>query len=502
MQSHVPHRLLPLRQSTVLALVLASLALARCTRAPEPQPAPYELTPTELELAAKAASDERERWTRERDERWLEAIDPGEDHEHTQRVRQESITDGSAEIPAIFLQGEAVFEHEYSIEHGLGTNLARPRPGLSRVEGDGPLRGADAFSCRECHHRGGDDGHGELHHRAWLHGDGRTLASARPRVAPHLAGVGFIEAIAREITVELHRQRDEAIAIARNTSAQHRAPLSAKGLEFGSLVARPDGSVDARDVCGVSADLVVRPFGWHGRFATLDAFARGAVEQHMGLDRPTPTTAGESPAPPQDPDRDGNYFELSEGSLTALVTYLRLIDAPVQMAPRDPALRAAFRRGETAFERMQCASCHTPSIRLDATRVPLVATQPQGRTIDLVADHQVAPTLDRFDYTRPFAVSLFSDLRRHEMGERLRDVREADISPTVFVTRPLWGLADRGPFYLHDGSARTLDEAIARHGGEAAESASRFSRASDEERRALIVFLLGLRRAPQPRRVP
>lgn len=417
-------------------------------------------------------------------------------------MRHEHITAGSAEISAIFLQGEAVFEHEYSVEHGLGTNLARPRPGLSRVEGDGPLRGADAFSCKECHHRGGDDGHGEMHHRAWLHGDGRTLASARPRVAPHLAGVGFIEELARELTVELQRQREQALAAARASGAEQRAPLSAKGLDFGSLVARADGTIDTHDVVGVGSDLVVRPFGWHGRFATLDAFARGAVEQHMGLDRPAPPSTDEPTTAPGDPDRDGNFFELSEGSLTSLVTYLRLLDVPVQYAPRAPALRASFRRGESQFERMLCGSCHRPSLPLDTTRVALSTAQPEGRTIDLVGDHQVAPTLDRFDYTRPLAVPLFSDLRRHEMGERLRDVSEDGIGASVFVTRPLWGLADRGSFYLHDGSARTLDEAIARHGGEASESATRFARATEDERRSLIVFLLGLRRAPQPRRLP
>ncbi len=481
---------------------MIALVAARCSRAPAPQREPYRLSPTELALAERAARDERERWTRENSERWLEAIDPGEDHEHIQRVQQSAIVAGTAEIPAIFLQGESVFEHEFAVEHGLGTNLARGRPGLSRVEGDGALRGADAFSCKECHHRGGDDGHGELHHRAWLHGDGRTLASARPRVAPHLAGVGFIEQLAHEINAELARQRAVAIEVARRNGAPTREPLSAKGLDFGWLTARPDGTTDAREVRGVSADLIVRPFGWHGRFATLDAFARGAVEQHMGLDRPAPVAADGTSGTPHDPDRDGNYFELTEGSVTALVTYLRLLDVPVVIEPREPEARASFRRGETLFERMQCASCHAQSLTLDSTTVTLAQAASGPRTVDLVTDNQVAPTLDRFDYTRPLRVPLYSDLRRHEMGERLRDVSEDGVGATVFVTRPLWGLADRGGFYLHDGSARTLDEAIVRHGGEAQPSAALYQRATDEERTALAVFLLGMRRMPQPRLVP
>lgn len=416
-------------------------------------------------------------------------------------MRQSAIVDGSAEIAAIFLQGEALFEHEFSVEHGLGTNLARGRPGLSRVEGEGPLRGADAYSCRECHHRGGDDGHGELHHRAWLHGDGDRLSSARPRVAPQLGGVGVIEQLAREMTDELRAQRSVARAVAQSTGAPHRALLSAKGLAFGAITARPDGTIDASELRAVSEDLVVRPFGWHGRFATLDAFARGAVEQHMGLDRPALDSAtGEEH--PTDEDRDGNHFELTEGAITSLVTYLRLIDVPVVMMPSDPSVRAVFRRGESAFERMGCASCHTPSLALDSTTVTLAERPSGARTMDLITHNQVAPTLDRFDYTSPVRAQLYSDLRRHEMGDALRDVAEDGVSATVFVTRPLWGLADRGPFYMHDGGARSIDEAIDRHGGEASAARANYQRASEDERRAVAVFLLGLRRAPQPRLVP
>jgi CxxC motif-containing protein (DUF1111 family) len=58
-------------------------------------------------------------------------------------------------------------------------------------------------------------------------------------------------------------------------------------------------------------------------------------------------------------------------------------------------------------------------------------------------------------------------------------------------TPPLWGFRDSAP-YLHDGRARTLDQAIAFHGGESAEIAQGFFKLKAKERQQIEAFLKSL----------
>jgi CxxC motif-containing protein (DUF1111 family) len=97
----------------------------------------------------------------------------------------------------------------------------------------------------------------------------------------------------------------------------------------------------------------------------------------------------------------------------------------------------------------------------------------------------------------PFNVRLFSDLKRHDLGPDLATPGEqAGIPRSVFLTRPLWGLAFTAP-YLHDGRAPTLDDAIRLHGGEAAASRDAYLGLPVDDRAALQVFLLSLTREPK-----
>ena len=99
-------------------------------------------------------------------------------------------------------------------------------------------------------------------------------------------------------------------------------------------------------------------------------------------------------------------------------------------------------------------------------------------------------------------VFAFTDLRRHDLGPALAEpVDEAlpdgsgAVPGAVWQTRPLWGLADTGP-YLHDGRAATLNEAIEAHGGEAEASRQAWAALSARDQAALRVFLMSLTRAP------
>ena len=84
------------------------------------------------------------------------------------------------------------------------------------------------------------------------------------------------------------------------------------------------------------------------------------------------------------------------------------------------------------------------------------------------------------------------------MGDGLADDRP-DFAATgsEWRTPPLWGIGliaevNGRRFLLHDGRARTLEEAIMWHGGEAAEAAERFRSASADDRSDLVAFLEAL----------
>ncbi|MCQ0986712.1 di-heme oxidoredictase family protein [Jiella marina] len=115
------------------------------------------------------------------------------------------------------------------------------------------------------------------------------------------------------------------------------------------------------------------------------------------------------------------------------------------------------------------------------------------------------------DSTGAIEVPLFSDLKRHAMGRCLADVirqqtdREGVFVPRdQYVTRPLWGVADTGP-WLHDGRALSLRDAILKHAdsacpddgsglvSEANGAVAAFQALSPADQDALIAFLRTLR---------
>ena len=104
-------------------------------------------------------------------------------------------------------------------------------------------------------------------------------------------------------------------------------------------------------------------------------------------------------------------------------------------------------------------------------------------------------------------IPLFSDLRQHNMGAQLADrakqgsdVAGICIAERLFLTRPLWGVADTGP-WLHDGRAQTLKEAILHHEGDGSEAnpiIRAFRNLTPDEQQAVVDFLLILQLPVQP----
>ena len=94
------------------------------------------------------------------------------------------------------------------------------------------------------------------------------------------------------------------------------------------------------------------------------------------------------------------------------------------------------------------------------------------------------PVIDRVP------VALFSDLLLHDIGTG-DDIPQAGALPEEIRTPALWGVRLRRPL-LHDGSAATLDEAIARHRGEAERARRGFDALAPADRAAVLAFLRSL----------
>jgi CxxC motif-containing protein (DUF1111 family) len=92
----------------------------------------------------------------------------------------------------------------------------------------------------------------------------------------------------------------------------------------------------------------------------------------------------------------------------------------------------------------------------------------------------------------------YSDFLLHDMGEGLADGQAVGVATgREWRTPPLWGIGltktvNGHTFFLHDGRARNLTEAILWHGGEAQAARDRFAALEKQDRDALLTFLESL----------
>ncbi len=442
----------------------------------------------------------------------------------------------------LFIDGDGAFEGEATRALGLGRGDGRNTPAAylpwlrvparSQPVHDGERGGLDGSSCRSCHFAGGPDGAGSSSQRALFRGDGTRVSTASVRDAPHLLGLGYVSRVAAEMTAELaaHRARAEQIASTLLPGdASVAVPLSVQqgDVSFGVLVARPPragagGVVDDSGVEGVSADLVVRPFGHKGRHADLVELSDEALAVHHGLQTSSYLRRHRDDAarllgagPAADPDADGEPrfvtdepgAEVAGAHAVLLASYLGMIGVPVIRPPRDPELLVRFARGRALLDDVGCTHCHVERLWFRDPVVRVAAADGSGLqgSIDL-DDHGQEPRATRIDHGfadvgRGAPIFLLSDLKRHDLGPALADdVDEvlprgagAPVPAAQWLTRSLWGVADTAP-YLHDGRAPTLHDAITLHGGEAAASRDAYLALDDDDRAALRAFLASLTR--------
>ncbi|MDX1952214.1 MAG: di-heme oxidoredictase family protein [Verrucomicrobiota bacterium] len=263
------------------------------------------------------------------------------------------------------------------------------------------------------------------------------------RVAPALIGLGLLEAIPESVLQQL---------------------------------ADPDD----RDGNGISGKLnivldvqsgrkTIGRFGWKAEQPSLRQQIAAAFLGDMGLTTPLFKT-GEytaaqsilSSAP------DGGVPEVSEKIFNDMIYYCQTLAVPARRETKSSTIL----RGEALFRQASCTACHLPEL--------------------------VTGTLQEFPELSQQAIQPFTDLLLHDMGEGLADDRPVfQASGREWRTPPLWGIGlqktvNGHEFFLHDGRARGLAEAILWHGGEAAPSREAFRQMSKTDREALLEFLRSL----------
>jgi mono/diheme cytochrome c family protein len=452
---------------------------------------------------------------REDFDRVLDARDPGELVEHA------TLTDAALDrhilgIDALFVVGDELFGYLFRPENGWGSGGTDRKaidytPQLRRVQ-QGRAGGPDAFGCFSCHSKGGPDGAGTQTQNAFLFGDGERIGSADQRNAPDLLGLGPVALLAREMSTALQAEAAGASERARAEGRRMEQALSAKGVSFGRVVANPNGTLSYAAVEGVDPDLTIRPFGWKGHQATLRDMAEESLHIHQGLlstriqfaIRDGSLDAGPyGKGPWFDVDEDGVSLEIDPGMLTTVVAYLAQLEAPVIRPPHDPGLLDAFAAGRSYFDAVGCAGCHVPTLELDDSKLDARAPQPPADDrpafiVDVAKDGDGPKIEPKYaGNTTTYLVHLFSDLKRHDMGDALASpAPQGTIPARMFLTRPLWGLAETAP-YLHDGRAPTVQDAIVLHGGEAAAARDAYLALDENARASVRVFLASLSRQPK-----
>jgi mono/diheme cytochrome c family protein len=389
-------------------------------------------------------------------------------------------------------RGRVLFKRTFKVSEGFGYRLGNPEVVLF----DRHL-GPDAKTCLECHSLGGEAGAGENNKNVFVGLDPaleRRTVRGNERNSTALWGVGMVQALAQEMSGDLKKLRQSALEQAKDKKQPVTVALESKGVSFGSLTASPQGELDTSQVVGVDRGLEVKPFHAKGTRGTLRRFTFEAMWRHAGLEAPEMLKRRYPLAgnwEQYDHDGDGVVNEVTTEQITDLSVFQALLPVPQEVLPKDAAQQQNVHQGEKIFQ-ANCAICHIPRLSLDKPVVTIEGAMGQKETsVDL---QEILPQQEGKYY-----VALYSDLKRHDMGAglaekngQMSDDKVTGVDPRWFTTTKLWGVADTAP-YLHDGRAKTLEEAIVAHGGEAEAARQAFQAMSSDEQVHLIQFLKSLR---------
>jgi CxxC motif-containing protein (DUF1111 family) len=356
-----------------------------------------------------------------------------------------------------FNQGDGLFEHRYFESQGLGPVYIRS-------------------SCGSCH-AGDGRGPGAVRKMVMVDKDGVPLTdqsgltwgnTIRPqtitgveqgivapgeggsllitiRQPPAVFGRGYIEAI-----LDSEIERVEAEQAERDDGISGR---------INWVTYTSHANEDTRFHAHQPGERIIGRFGLKARIATLDDFAADALLGDMGIT--SDLRPNELPNPEGDTD-DRPGVDVTLDTVNRLADYMRVLRIPTRRV-QD------LTQGQALFEAAQCGACHVPSLHTSE-------------------DFALAPLAN-------IEAPVFSDLLLHDMGKGFGDeIHDFDAQSSEWRTAPLLGVRFLRT-YLHDGRAKSIEEAIELHGApdsEASDSVQRFRDLSDEDRDALVAYVSAL----------
>jgi CxxC motif-containing protein (DUF1111 family) len=261
-----------------------------------------------------------------------------------------------------------------------------------------------------------------------------------PRMAPPVHGLGLLEAI-REI--DILQLEDEA---------------DANGDGISGRVNKVWDILEEK--------IAIGRFGWKAEQPTAGQQAADAAHNDIGL---TNFYFEEEHCEEQDNCSEGlqESFDIDRETTDLFAFYFQTLAVPARRNQTDPIIQ----KGKELFSKAKCNSCHKERF--------------------ITGDHNIVALSNQviFPYT---------DILLHDMGNGLGDNRPTFLANgQEWRTAPLWGIGltqivnERATF-LHDGRAKTLEEAILWHGGEGEESRDLFMKFNSIERSELIAFVNSL----------
>jgi len=323
---------------------------------------------------------------------------------------------------AAFLRGRALFDKDFSGEEGVGPHF----------NGD---------SCRACHQDPVVGGAG-----------GVDVQVQRPAIADGMGGYfPPMETGPLAQTQSLPGiPREEIPDIVEFVEERNSPTLLGLGLVETISAATIRGNADPDDLDGDGVRGIVHELaggdvgrlGWKANVPDLDAFARDALSNELGITVP-------ASAIPFGDTVDSDLIsdpEIAQTDIDDLVTFMRLLD----FAPKGPE-SALTQQGSGLFDSVGCVKCHV-------------------RVMD--------------------GVELYSDLLLHDvLPDTFKGITQGLATEGLYRTAPLRGLRDTAP-YFHDGRSETVNDAIRRHEGEAIDMRDAYvNDLTQAERDALLAFL-------------
>jgi CxxC motif-containing protein (DUF1111 family) len=319
-----------------------------------------------------------------------------------------------------------------------------------------------------------------------------------PRVAPQVFGVGLLEAIPEEYILALADNND-----ANNDGISGRA----------SMVTDPSRN-----------EIRLGRFTYKGQTPTVLQQGAAAYQGDIGItssifpDEPCTDAQTACLNAAERETKVGDQHDISDLEMAQVEFYNRVLGVPARRgfdsvnAQWDIDISA----GRQQFFETGCIGCHTPRhVTEEAAgsvlgEISFSGLQENAAPIEMLSNQTIFP---------------YTDLLLHDMGGSCAVTREtadeascttgeecmyvqrcnglADgltqgmASGTEWKTPPLWGIGlvqtvNANATFLHDGRARTIEEAVLWHGGEAQNSLTAFKQLNSDQRSQVLAFIESL----------